>query len=329
LLAGDDRIAGLDIGGTKLAVVLSNARGEVLAKRSEPTRAKEGPEAVIAQLLAMLEALLLDEGMWMQGLEGIGIACGGPLNSKTGVIYSPPNLPGWNAVPLKELVENATKLPVIVENDANAGALAELRFGNNPKIRNLVYMTMSTGIGGGIVLDGRIYHGTNDLAGEVGHQVVMPDGPECKCGKRGCLEAICSGPSIARRARQHAAAEDTLMLELAGNDLESITSAHVFAAARAGDSLASRIVDETAYYMGIGIANILQTLNPEVVRIGTIAVRNGDFFLEPLRRYVRQNTWPSIFEVCRIEAASLGESVGDLAAVATFLERQWELTGTD
>ncbi len=325
MLAGDERILGLDIGGTKLAAVIANAKGELLAKQTVPTRAEEGPEVVLQQLLELAENVVLDAGMWMQGLEGVGVACGGPLNTQTGVVNNPPNLPGWDAVPLKEILEQKLQLPVLVENDANAGALAEHRFGIGKGVDNLLYMTLSTGIGGGLILGGKIYHGTNDLAGEVGHQVVMPDGPKCKCGKRGCLEALCSGPSIARRAQYLAAKEDTLMLELAGNSSQHITAPQVFQAARAGDPLAKRIVDETAYYLGIGIANVLQTLNLQLVLLGTIAVRNGEFFLSQVRRYVKENTWPEIFEVCRIEAASLGERVGDLAAVATFLERMDEL----
>ncbi|MDE2825474.1 MAG: ROK family protein, partial [Gemmatimonadota bacterium] len=206
-----------------------------------------------------------------------------------------------------------------VENDANASALAEWSFGAGWGFRHMVYMTMSTGIGGGIILDGRLYRGPSDTAGEVGHMTIVENGPACGCGKRGCLEALCSGPSIARRAREKAqAATGSLMVDLAGGDPACITAETVMAAARQDDPAAREIVDETARYMAVGLGNIVNILNPEVIVIGTILVKAQDLLLEPIRAYLRRETWPRVFDTVRVVPAGLGDEVGDLAAIAVI-----------
>ena len=249
----------------------------------------------------------------------MGVSCGGPLDTETGVVYAPPNLPGWDEVPLKAWLESALSLPVYVENDANASALAEWSFGAGRGCRHMVYMTMSTGIGGGIILDGRLYRGPNDTAGEVGHMTIVENGPPCGCGKRGCLEALCSGPSIARRAREKAqAAPDSLLIDQAGGDPACITAETVMEAARQEDPAARKIVDETARYMAVGLGNIVNILNPEVIVIGTILVKAQDLLLEPIRAYLRRETWPRVYDTVRVVPAGLGDEVGDLAAIAVI-----------
>jgi glucokinase len=242
------------------------------------------------------------------------------LDTKTGIVYSPPNLPGWDALPLKAIIEAEFHIPTIIENDANAGALAEWRFGGGRGYNYVLYMTMSTGIGGGIVVNGQVYHGANDSAGEVGHQILLPNGPICGCGKRGCLEALCSGPAIARRA-QAAIREQpqTLLLALADGHIERVRSEHVLEAARSGDPLAISIMEETAYYMGWGIANLVNVLNPEIVLIGTIAVAAGDLLLNPIRRTVAEMAMQRPAEAVQIMPAQLGDSVGDLAAISLVI----------
>jgi glucokinase len=310
-------IVGVDIGGTKVACVLADVEGNILARQWQPTRAGEGWQVVVQQLFEMTERVL--EGVSYRQVRGIGISCGGPLDSQRGVVYSPPNLPGWDAVPIKQLFEERFGLPTRLENDANATALAEHRFGAGRGTRNMVFMTWGTGIGGGLVLDGRLYRGTNDLAGEIGHTTVLLDGPLCGCGKRGCLEALASGPSIARRAR-----------ELAGESPESLiwqrtspneaTAQHVVEAAHAGDTFARFVLAEAGTYMGIGIANVAQILNPERVVLGTIAVKAGDLVLEPLRQALQVHAWSRVREVLQVVPAELGDRAQDLAAVCLWLE---------
>ena len=179
---------------------------------------------------------------------------------------------------------------------------------------------MSTGIGGGIVANGEIYHGANDSAGEVGHQILLPDGPLCGCGKYGCLEALCSGPSIARRAQEAIANQPhTKILALADGQIDGVRSEHVLQAARDGDALGMALVEETAYYMGWGIANLVNILNPEIVLLGTIAVAAGDLLLDPIRRTVTEMAMQRPLEAVKIMPAELGDSIGDLAAISLVI----------
>lgn len=313
-------VVGIDIGGTKLATVVADSAGKILSKVRKPTRAEQGPEHAIQLLFDMVDEAIKQAELGQHNILAIGVSCGGPLDTETGIVYSPPNLPGWDAFPLKARLESKFNIPTIIENDANASALAEYRFGGGKGYDAVLYMTMSTGIGGGIVIDGEIYHGANDSAGEVGHQILLPDGPLCGCGKRGCLEALCSGPSIARRAKEAVQRNsNTTILALADGCVEAIKSEHVLAAAQQDDVLALQLVDETAYYMGWGIANIVNIVNPDIVLLGTIAIAAGDLLLEPIRKYVSTFAMERPAEVVKILPAQLGESLGDLAAIALVI----------
>ena len=312
-------VVGIDIGGTKLATVVADTAGNILNKVRKPTLAERGPEYALQLLFDMVHETIELAGLERTAISAIGVSCGGPLDTETGIVYSPPNLPGWDALPLKSQLESEFEIPVTIENDANASALAEYRFGGGRGYNAVLYMTMSTGIGGGIVLDGQVYHGANDSAGEVGHQILLPDGPLCGCGKRGCLEALCSGPAIARRAQaavRNEKAAATALLDLVGGRVEDLRSEHVLAAARHGDALALQLVEETAYYMGWGIANLVNILNPDIVLLGTIAIAAGDLLLNPIRKTVSEFAMTRPAEAVKIAPAQLGEALGDLAAVA-------------
>ena len=315
-------VLGVDIGGTKLATVLATRDGQMLRKERLPTEAEKGPEFGVARLIAMLRSTLSGVSDIAQ-VAGIGIACGSPMDAERGIILGPPNLQSWNPVPIVEILEGELGLYTRLENDANAGALAEWLFGAGRDKRNVVYMTMGTGIGGGLILDGRLYRGANGNAGEVGHmRVVHQGGPVCGCGKRGCLEAFCSGPAIARRTREalrQRPQDGTAIVSLSGGP-ESATAEHLFAAARQGDELALELVDETAHYLGVGLANIIQAINPEVIVLGTIATEQGDFFLDRVRRVVREETWPQMSQICEILPSPLGDRVGDYGAISVIVQ---------
>lgn len=317
----DTLFLGIDIGGTKCGVVLARADGSIVQRIGEPTRSGErGPNDVLEQLAIHARALMQQAGEQGLTIQGIGVSCGGPLDTKTGVVHSPPNLPDWQNVPVKAFFENALGLPTVVENDANATALAEWRFGAGQGANNLVFVTMGTGIGGGIILDGKLYRGTNDLAGEMGHQTILLNGPKCGCGKRGCLEALASGPAIARLARESMRyGRQKRVLELAGGKPNDITAAHVVEAAQAGDAFARQVLEEAGTYMGIGLANIIQILNPERIILGTIAVHAGDLILEPIRAAIREYAWKRSADVCQVVPAALGDRAQDLAAIALLL----------
>ena len=316
-------LLGIDIGGTKLAVVVTDSSGEILHKERIPTEAERGPQEIINSLCAMSRQAMARCGASVETIGGIGVSCGGPLDTSTGIVYSPPNLPNWDAIPLKSLIERELSLPCRVENDANAGALAEMYFGAGRGYRNVVYMTMSTGIGGGLILDGKLFRGTSDTAGEVGHMTILPDGPLCGCGKRGCLEALCSGPSIARRARELISADKkcgSILLRLADNEARNITARTVMEAARSGDATSLEIVDETARYMAIGIGNIVNVLNPQIIIVGTILVKASDLLMQPILNYLRRETWERVFDTVQVVPAQLGDAVGDLAAIAVIMQ---------
>jgi glucokinase len=312
-------IIGIDIGGTKCAVALGTTDGKILSRKSILT---DGDRSTPLEVLEKLTAIARDLLLTTKNADkptGVGVSCGGPLDTKTGVIHTPPNLPEWKAVPVRAFFEKALSLPVRVENDANATALAEWKYGAGRGTRNFVFLTMGTGIGGGMILDGRLYRGTNDLAGEIGHQTVLMYGPLCACGKRGCLEALASGPAIARLARESMLyGRHKRVLALAGGKPADITAAHVVEAANDGDLFARQILDEAGTYMGIGIANVIQIINPERIALGTIAVHAGDHILNPIRAAVAEYAWKRSSDVCEILAAALGDKAQDLAAIALW-----------
>ncbi len=315
-------ILGVDIGGTKSAVVLARTDGEILQRRAFATQ-EDGPDpdAALAKLVSLAREVMAAGGVMAGDLLGAGVSCGGPLDSATGTIYAPPNLPEWKAVPVKQIFQDALGLSVRVENDANATALAEWKFGAGQGARNIVFLTMGTGIGGGLILDGRLYRGTNDLAGEIGHQTILMNGPRCGCGKRGCLEALASGPAIARLARESMRyGRHKRVLALAGGRASDITALHVVEAAKAGDPFGISILEEAGTYMGVGIANVIQTLNPERVILGTIAVHAGELILGPIRAAVQEYAWERSRSVCEIVPAALGDRAQDLAAIALWLQ---------
>lgn len=309
-------VLAIDIGGTKLAAGIVDAAGSILARGEVPTLATEGPESVLDRIIRLAGDVLAAPRVSADAIQRIGIGCAGPVDRQAGLILNPPNLPGWVRVPLVERIEKALGRPAVLENDANAAALGEFRYGAGKGASSLVYLTVSTGIGSGIILDGKIWHGVKDGAGEVGHMTLLPDGPICGCGNRGCLEALASGPSIARRAREALAMERPSRLRVAGD----FTAADVVRLAQEGDALAAEVWDETVRYLGLGVAAIVTILAPERVVIGGGVTQAGDFLFEPLRREVRRRVKLVAVESVSILPAALGPVVGILGAAAIALE---------
>ncbi len=314
-----EMILGIDIGGTKSAVAMARKSGEILARRALPTEGE--PEAMLQKLAGLARDIQTELGTQREAILGAGVAVGGPLDSATGTVYSPPNLPLWKAVPVKAFFERSLGLPVRVDNDANANALAEWKLGAGRGASNLIFMTYGTGIGAGLILNGNLLRGANDLAGEVGHQTILMNGPKCGCGKRGCLEALASGPAIARLARESMMyGRHKRVLALAGGKPGDIEAFHVVEAAKEGDPFAVQILEEAGTYLGVGLANLIQILNPEKIILGTIAVHAGELILGPARRAVAEYAWPRSAAACEIVPAGLGDRSQDLAAIALWLE---------
>jgi glucokinase len=318
--AADDHVLALDVGGTKLAAGVVARDGTVRSRRVAPSRVEEGPDAMIARHLELGRESVAESGVPWSAIRAVGIACGGPLDPRAGVIQSPLSLPGWDGIPLVRIVSDALDRPVVVDNDATAGALAEWWYGAGRvgEVRNLVYLTISTGVGGGLVLDGRVYRGAAWNAGELGHLTVDFRGRRCACGRRGCVEAYASGTNIAARAREALAAGDEASTL---RSLTALTARDVAAAAAAGDPLAARIWDETTEILGSAVANVLDVFNPELVVLGGGVTRAGAQLIEPVREIGLRLAMPPARESADVVLAGLGDDLGVVSAAALAFER--------
>lgn len=288
----------IDIGGTKTEVALGNKKGEISQAKVIPAK---------ADFDSFLDSLFLIIGDFSRNkkIKGISIAAPGPLDPQSGMIFSSPNLQ-WKNVCIKKILGEKFNLPVVLENDANLAGLGESICGAGKDVSSLFYLTISTGIGGGFILDKEIYQGTSFDAAEIGHTIVLPKGPKCNCGRRGCLEALCSGSAIAKKAKQKVRGNPhSLILKLAANKKELITAQVVIQAVCQGDRLAREIWEETCYYLGIGIANMINLLNPQMVIIGGGVSRAGNILFKPLRKIVKQVGWKRAVKSCRIVKAKL------------------------
>ena len=270
---------------------------------------------MLRDYIAMAGEVLAETGAPRQGIVGIGVGCGGPLDPDTGVVYSPPNLPGWDSVPVTAVLGGALDLPAWLENDANAAALAEYTYGAGRGADPLVYLTISTGIGAGIVIGGALYRGATGNAGELGHLIVCAGGRPCGCGGRGCVEAYCSGSSIAARA--HAALEQPDGASSALSALGALPRAEdVVALARAGDLLARALWDETVELLAAGLVNAIHAFEPRRVVLGGGVTRAGDDLLVPLRQRVYALGMQRLVDGVEIVKAACGDQVGLLGAAA-------------
>ena len=307
---------GVDIGGTKTAIVLSVEPPSAIARVEFATRPADGPEHAIEALKSTIRKLLAAHADGE--VQGIGVSCGGPLDRVRGVIQAPPNLWTWVDVPIKSILESEFRAPCRLENDANAGAVAEYRYGAGRGVQNMVFLTMGTGLGAGIITDGRLYHGACDMAGEIGHVRLTRKGP-VGYGKAGSVEGWASGGGMAQVAAAAVGAackrgEQTLLAECVGAG-KTLTARDVGMAAQQGDAVAQRIIRGTGRRLGQTLAVLIDILNPERIVIGGLAMRLGDTLLEPARRVIRSEALARSAAACEIVPATLGESIGDIAAL--------------
>lgn len=314
-------LAGIDIGGTKCAVSLGRAEGgrvRPIDRRQFAT--PDAPQAALVQLADALNALLAAHPD--VDLSAIGVSCGGPLDSRRGLILSPPNLPGWDRIDVLTPFRERFSAPAALQNDANACALAEWQWGAGRGCRSIIFLTFGTGMGAGLVLDGRIYAGASDSAGEVGHVRLAENGP-LGYGKRGSFEGFCSGGGIARLAQMRAlaaiqAGEPPAFCPTPG-ELETVTAETVGIAAQAGDRLAIEVYETVGHYLGRGLAMLVDVINPERIVIGSIYGRQRAL-LEPVAlRVLREEAHPHALAACEVVSAGLGERVGDYAGLAVAL----------
>ena len=308
-------LVGVDVGGTKTAVLVSLKAPSVLDRIEFPTKPQKGPEPALALIKTGIRNLVSKHRLKPTA---IGVSCGGPLDHIRGVIQAPPNLSTWVDVPIKAILEAEFHVTCRVENDANAGAVAEHRFGAGRGCRNMVFLTMGTGLGAGIITDGRLYHGTNDFAGEIGHVRLTRSGP-VGYHKAGSVEGWASGGGMVQVAAKMVKAavkrkETTLLTEQLKQD-KPITALDVALAARKGDAVAARILRSTARRLGETMAILVDILNPERIVVGGLAMRLGETLLGPAREVLQREALPYSSAVCQVVPAELDERIGDVAAL--------------
>lgn len=302
-------VAGVDIGGTKIAVALQNLKKEKIAYRTIPTRTELDPHCILEDISNCIEAMISET---QTTLAAVGIGSPGPIDIANGLVVSPTNLPKWRDFPIVGLVKKKFDVPVAFDNDANAAALGEFHDGAGKNFEDILYVTISTGIGGAIICGGRIHHGVGASAGEIGHAVVQPDGVLCRCGTRGCLETIASGTHIARRAKEKLAEKNA---SFDGIENENVTAKSVVEAAKKGDENALEIWDETVKFLAIGIGNAITIIAPQAVILGGGISMSGDILFDPLCRYLAQNVRMLPIEKVKILPAFWGGESGVCGAL--------------
>lgn len=317
---------GVDLGGTniKAGVVdasLAGQAGGVLAKDSTETQADSGPRVVIQRVCQIVDAVRQKGSLSWEEIGGIGVGSPGTLDHKKGIIFYPPNLPGWHNVPLRDEVARSLPVGVIVENDANAAAWGEYWAGAGREVHSMVMLTLGTGIGGGIILEGKLVRGAHDSAAELGHTIIVRDGVECGCGSRGCLEAYASATAVVRRFKEAVSAGRATSLCEDVKEEKEITSKMIYEAAVAGDELAREVMEETGRYLGTGIVSIMNTVNPERVVLSGGMIHAGDMIMRPLKETVKELAFPIPAEKTEIVFAALGEDAGFIGAAGLAMER--------
>ena len=320
-------VIGMDLGGTKILAAVVDAEGQILAEAKRATGADEGPDSVIKRMAQTARKAARQAGIERAAVSGLGVGAPGPIDPESGYVYNPPNLPGWDEVGLAPRLSEALELPVFLENDVNLGTLGEYALGAGRDTRDMVGIFVGTGVGGGLILDGRLRSGFRHAAGEVGHMVVLADGPVCGCGKRGCLESVASRTAIERDIRLGIAAGRKSLIPRLVKEKGRLTSGVLARALRKGDPLVTEVMGRAQWYLGLLAASIVNLIDPEMIVFGGGVVEAlGKDFLRPIRVTARQHYIQQAgADRVRIVAAKLGDHAGVLGA-AVLARRQ---TSTD
>lgn len=314
----ENTVVGVDVGGTKILAGIAR-EGKLVAREYMPTLAEAGMKETTGRILAALDKVCRRRGVDKPA--AIGIAIAGLIDMERGVVVTSPHLPGWKQVPLAEKVERATGVRTLLINDANAAAVGEHIYGAGRGVDNLIYITVSTGIGGGIILGGELYFGFCGTAGEIGHMVIEAHGPPCDCGSRGCLETLASGSALAREAMERISQrEPTSIMELSKG--QPITAQTIYRAARLGDRLAQELIEQAATYLGVGLANLVNIFNPQLIIVGGGLSRMGRRLLAPAVREMKARAFALPARKVRVVRARLGADAGVLGAIAFVLKER-------
>jgi len=314
---GEKYLGAVDLGGSKILSVVAQGDGHRLGEDRRPTDAEAGPDAVLERIVGSLTEALATAGLGQGDLAAVGICSPGPCDVDAGVISSAPNLPGWRDVSICRYLEERLGVPTRLENDANAAALGEHVYGAGRGCRHLIYMTVSTGIGGGLIINGRLYRGATGVAGELGHMTIEPDGPLCGCGNRGCLEALVSGTAIAARGEEIVAQGGSALL---AQEQGEVTAETVSRAADQGDIACQGVIRRAGYYLGIGLASYVNIFNPEVIIIGGGLAKVGDLLLAPARAEMEARAMREALKAVQLRPAELGDYDGVMGMVALLRE---------
>jgi len=318
-------VIGIDMGATNIVTVLSSKDGKIISRATRKTLGSEGKEKTMSQIVNSAKSILKEGeklGVSVKSILGMGVGGPGPINSEEGIMYVAPNIPGWVNTSLVKELGDELDMPIYLENDANAAALGEWWMGAGRDVDNLVLLTLGTGIGGGIIIDGHVLHGIKYTAGEIGHMVIHEDGLLCGCGNRGCLEAYASAKAVVNRTiAEIKKGKKTKLTDIVKNDLGKINCKMVFGTARKGDELCKKIVADTGKYLGIGISNIVNILNPQMVVLSGGMAKAGNLLFDPVRKYVKEHAFTAAVEGVKIVPTKLGPNAGAIGAVAFVLKK--------
>ncbi len=320
----NDSILGIDLGGSKILAAVVSHGGQVVASHESVTPATKGREAVIQCIVDSASAALEQAHVAASEIYAVGIGAAGMSNPEAGILFSSPHLPGWRNVLLRDIIQDRLGQKTFLTNDANAAALGEFYFGAARNSRDFIFITISTGIGGGLVIGGKICTGAVGIAGEVGHMTIDDKGPACDCGNRGCWETLASGTALAREAKLRISkGVKTSILECAEGNMEKVTPQAIHRAAEKGDRLAKKLIAQTGYYIGVGLASLINIFNPELIVIGGGLSNLGDMLLEPAFKTAEKRAYKEAFRAVRFASAELGRNSGVIGA-ATFALHEME-----
>jgi glucokinase len=315
-------VLAIDLGGTKIIAAIISDKGQVMAREYYLTLAEEGPQPVIGRVLSAIDHLLDSRNLDLSELHSISLAAAGAIDLDKGLVTLSPNLPGWYNIPLRDIVKDKHGVNTFLINDASAAALGEHQFGVGRGVNNLILLTLGTGIGGGVIINGKLYSGPCGSAGEIGHTTIDVNGPRCSCGNVGCLEMLASGTAIAQEAiRRISQGEKSSLTEIVDGKAGNITAEAVGAAAKNGDFLALEVISRAATYLGVGMVNLVNIFNPEMIIIGGGMAQMGDLLLDTARQVVEERALPLSAQAVRIVTAQLGDNAGVLGA-AVFARQQ-------
>jgi len=313
-------LIGVDLGGTFIKTALITLQGDIVNKGEIPSEKESGPERVIANIGKSIQLAVKEAGQIFNQVQGIGVGAPGPLNTQKWIVCNAVNIPGFINIPLRDLIQDKFGIPVNLENDANAAGYGEYWKGAGRGSSLMVAYTLGTGVGGGIIIDGKLIRGTNDCGGELGHMTIVPDGEMCSCGNRGCVEAYASATFLVKHTAAKLKKGCPSLLTKWLEEGKILTAKLIDEARRAGDEFAGEMLLEVGYYLGLGVANVVSALNPDVVVVGGGMIKAGEIILEAVRREVKKRTFREHYEHLRIIPAALGNNAGIIGAAGLALE---------